>query len=65
MSCDMTAKTQTGVAKSSGPFGAVLGLLLGALALFLFTAPTGQLMQGEYFYSLLNKRGSKQICFLH
>lgn len=47
--CDMTGKTQTGVAKSSGPFGAVLGLLLGALALFLFTASLDSSCKGNIF----------------
>lgn len=69
----MTGKTQTFVAKSLGPFGAVLGLgLAGTVSIY---CPTGQLMQGEYFYSRLNKRSAanvllqnsygKQICFLH
>lgn len=61
-SCDMTGKTQTGVAQSPGPFGAVLGLLLGALALFLFTAPLDSSCKGNVFTAFEMKE-VLQMCY--
>lgn len=59
-SCDMTGKTQTVVAKSLGPSGALLGLLLYAGTVSI-CCPIGQLMQGEYFHSLLNERSAANV----
>lgn len=41
------------------------GVALRSAGTVSIYCPTGQLMQGECFYSLFNERSSKQICFLH
>lgn len=41
------------------------GVVLRSAGTFSIYCPTGQLMQGECFYSIFNGRSRKQICFLH